>query len=75
MVKNEVQNIFEDKLSEVEGIEVRLDGVSFHKITNKENTRLIVGIMGSEIKSTMWNRDSSKSSGSNRFNFSFGKNQ
>jgi len=71
VVKAKVGDFFKAKFDGVSRPQVRLDNVCFNSISSDDNALLVRAFSEEEVKTTVWNCDSSKSLGSDAFNFSF----
>ena len=63
------KTIFDEEL----GLQVRLDNVGFNTIYSDDNVMLVGAFSEEEVKNVVWSCNSSKSSGSDGFNFGFPK--
>jgi len=71
IVKYEVLKFFCNRMSTLKDFGVRLDNISFQKVTNYENCMLMALLEELEIKEVVWECKSDKRPGSDGVSFSF----
>ena len=71
VVKTKVIEFFEARFVGEPETLVRLDNVQFNTIFDEDNELLVGTVSEEEVKNVVWSCDSSKSPGSDGFNFSF----
>jgi len=70
-VKNKVSEFFEERFARKDVCQVILDKVDFNSISEVDNEMLVGEVSEEEVKAAIWGCDSSKSPGSDGFNFGF----
>jgi len=70
-VKAKVREFFKGIFDGMSEPQVRLDNVRFNSIFNEDNVLLVGVVSDEEVKDAIWSCDSSKSPGSDDFNFGF----
>ncbi|GKV49208.1 hypothetical protein SLEP1_g55970 [Rubroshorea leprosula] len=70
-IREQVAQYFEELFAEEKWQRPKLDGINFKKISEEDNTLLTAPFNEEEIRSAVWDCDSSKSPGPDGFNFKF----